>query len=346
MEGKECIDFFVMELIQLKAPSNIQLILDPSTDGEYAVFLSNDILIISVLPLLSVLLQTIQSDSAPANSEASSIPCHVFHLVSKNFRCFDFLNPITEDYTRFLAALDSDCDFHGRTLPLLWEDLTSKKSTNLPVDNFPPVVTKNPVPASIPLMNSSDELIPDDILTKYTNELKLFAESATKNVDIVQEATKGVYSIQDRDAKLTNSYNELYDRVIKLADDQKDIQADIQNQFETVDDIRVRVDRAYASVPRERLTEEYLKSEEKVYKLKKSIQEAISNVNEANVKAILLRSEYFNKQPSFQPSAHGAKFMLTTGDVKVEELKNEVVKLTKDVSKLAQISDYAQRMRI
>ncbi|KAE9548874.1 hypothetical protein FO519_007916 [Halicephalobus sp. NKZ332] len=341
----ECIEFFIMELIQLKAPSSIQLILDPSTDGEYAVFLPNDIIIISVLPLLSNLLKAIQSDSN-ISSEASSIPCHVFHLVSKTFRSFDFLNPATEDFTRFLAAVDSDSDFHGRTLDLLWEDLAPKKSAKVPLDNFAPVITENPVPASIPLMNPSDEIIPDEVISNFANDFKNFIEKTKTNINIIQEATKGLYSVRSRDEKLVNNYNQLYDRVIKLADDQKDIQAEVQSEFEAVDEIRTRVDRTYASVPRERLTEEHLKNEEKVYKLKKSIQEAISNVNEANVKAILLRSEYFNKQPSFQPSAHGAKFMLTTGEVKVEELKNEVVKLTKDVSKLTQISDYAQRMNV
>uniref|UniRef100_A0AC34QDA4 Nuclear pore complex protein Nup88 n=1 Tax=Panagrolaimus sp. JU765 TaxID=591449 RepID=A0AC34QDA4_9BILA len=349
-DGKEFLKFFVHEVVQLQGENRMTLMSDPTAEGEYIVCMPDNIVIISILPWLSKLGKALQSEVADPNIQGASVACHVFHSVkaTSTFCSIAPLILLSEEYERYLAVVDSNCDFHGKFVAELWEDLTLKKDgilKSIPA-NIVTLITENPVPANVPILNGGDEPIPDDALPVCTNVLRTLGQQIETNILIIQEAYKKASMLQDVELTLFSDHKNLHERVIQLADEQKELQPTIDDYLSKLDCLRGRIDMIFAAVPKEKLTDVHLENEERIYKQKKKIQETLSLVRETSVKAILLRSEHFGRQPSFQPSAAAAKFMLTKSGVDAEELKNQVTKLSKQVAKLVQLAEYAHRMSL
>uniref|UniRef100_A0AC34G7A8 Uncharacterized protein n=1 Tax=Panagrolaimus sp. ES5 TaxID=591445 RepID=A0AC34G7A8_9BILA len=295
------------------------------------------------------MIRILQQDSY-VPKEFSSLACHVFQLVSGNgnFRSAAILAdpPVSEDYDRYVFAYDSEGQTHHRLVLKLFQTApaTSHLIPSKSYINEAPCITAVPAPADVPKMKNDTNLSHEESLHLFSSIFKKLDDLTSNNIQVTNDVIKKSEDILALNDKLIADDELLLKRIVDVADKNRTLQTVLPEYSNTSEKLIKRCDRVYSNIPREKLTDWHTENETRLYKTKKSIQNALTEARDASMNAILLRSNHVRSQPSFQPTVGAARFMLTKSGISSEELKKEVDKLSEKVGKLSTIAEFAKRM--
>uniref|UniRef100_A0A914Z1V9 Nuclear pore complex protein Nup88 n=1 Tax=Panagrolaimus superbus TaxID=310955 RepID=A0A914Z1V9_9BILA len=349
LTGNDCLSFYIQDSVSLHLKTFFHIINDYSTPGEYLVVTPESIYMISTLPWLTEMIRILQQDSY-VPKDFSTLACHIFQLVSGNgnFRSAAILAdpPVSEDYDRCVFAYDSDGQVHHRIVLKLFQTApsTSHLIPSKTFTNEAPFITAVPAPADVPKMKNETKFSHEESLHLFSSIFKKLGDLTSNNIQVTNDVIKKSEAISALNDKLIADDELLLKRIVDVADKNRSLQTILPEYSNTSENLIKRCDRVYGNIPREKLTDWHTENETRLYKTKKSIQNALIEARDASMNAILLRSEHVRRQPSFQPSVGAARFMLTKSGISSEELKKEVDKLSEKVAKLSTIAEYSKRM--